>query len=159
MLTIRAYHVADAPALLALFRDTIRRINKKDYNPEQIRAWASDDIDPIRWAERFVGRFVVVAESAGILAGFSELEADGHLDRFYVSADHQGCGVGKAMLAELEAEAGRLNLKRLFTEASITARPFFEHHGYRVLQEQTVVVRDVAFINYRMEKMLSGAFA
>ncbi len=35
---------------LALFRDTIRQVNSRDYSPEQIRAWASDDIDPVAWA-------------------------------------------------------------------------------------------------------------
>ena len=38
---------------------------------------------------------VVVAEAGGKPIGFAELEADGHIDRFYVSADHQGIGVGR----------------------------------------------------------------
>ena len=33
---LRPYDPADAPALLALFRDTIRRVNSRDYNPDQI---------------------------------------------------------------------------------------------------------------------------
>jgi hypothetical protein len=53
--TLRPYRPADAPDLLALFRDTIRRVNSRDYSPPQIRAWASDDIDPVRWAEWFDG--------------------------------------------------------------------------------------------------------
>ena len=52
MVTLRAYKPDDAPVLLALFRDTIRRVNARDYAPDQIRAWASDDIDPDHWAIR-----------------------------------------------------------------------------------------------------------
>jgi N-acetylglutamate synthase-like GNAT family acetyltransferase len=35
-------------------------------------------------------------------------------------------------------DARGLGLGRIFTEASVTARPFFERHGFRVLREQTV---------------------
>jgi putative acetyltransferase len=56
-LHLRAYREEDAPALLALYRDTIRRVNARDYSPEQVRAWAPEDIDPGGWARRFAGRF------------------------------------------------------------------------------------------------------
>lgn len=156
MVTIRAYRPDDAPGLLDLFRDTIRRVNSRDYDPRQVRAWASDDIDPAAWAARFVGRYAIVAESAGRLAGFAELEPDGHLGRFYVSDDHQGLGVGTALLASLSAEALRTGVVRLFTEASITARPFFEARGFTVLAPQVVVHRGVEFVNYRMERRLDS---
>lgn len=81
MVTLRPYRPEDAPALLSLFRDTIRRVNSRDYSAEQIAAWASDDIDPARWACRFTGRFVPVAEEAGCPVGFAELEPNGHIDR------------------------------------------------------------------------------
>jgi putative acetyltransferase len=154
MVLLRPFRPDDAPVLLTLFRDTIRRVNCQDYSPDQIAAWASDDIDPDKWATRFAGRFVVVAEDAGRLAGFTDLEANGHIDRFYVSADHQGQGVGRAMLTEVVAEARRLGLVRLFVEASITARPFFESQGFAMVAPQVVVLRGVEFVNYRMERLL-----
>jgi putative acetyltransferase len=154
MVTLRPFRPDDAPVLLTLFRDTIRRVNCRDYSPEQIAAWASDEIDPAAWARRFTGRFVVVAEDAGRLAGFADLEANGHIDRVYVSADYQGQGVARALLAEVVAEARRLRLVRLFSEVSITARPFFESQGFVVLAPQAVVLRGVEFINYRMERVL-----
>jgi putative acetyltransferase len=155
MVTLRAYRPDDAPVLLALFRDTIRRVNSRDYNHDQIRAWASDDMDPISWAARFGGRFVAVAEAEGRPVGFADLEPDGHIDRFYVSADHQRRGVGRAMLAALVAEARRSGVARLFTEASITARPFFESQGFAVVTPQVVTCRGETFVNYRMERLLT----
>lgn len=156
MVTSRPYRPDDAAPLLALFRDTIRRVNARDYSPDQIRAWASDDIDPNDWAGRFAGRFVVVAEEEAQVAGFAELEAHGHIDRVYVSADHQGKGVGGALLEALVAEARRLGLTRLFVEASITARPFFEAKDFTVLTQQVVTLRGVEFVNYRMERLLTS---
>ena len=94
-------------------------------------------MNPAAWAARFEGRFAVVAEpdpeADGRPAGFADLEPDGHIDRFFVSADHQRRGVGRALLDALLAEARRLGLARVFTEASLTARPFFERHGFAVL--------------------------
>ena len=159
MASLRPFRPDDAPGLLMLFRDTIRRVNCRDYAPAQIAAWASDDIDPDAWAARFAGRFVVVAEDAGRLAGFADLEANGHIDRFFVSADHQGQGIGRALLAEVLAEARRLGIARLFVEASITARPFFESQGFATLAPQVVLCRGVEFINYRMERVLAQAGA
>ena len=150
-ITPRPYRSDDAPALLNLFRDTVRRVNSRDYSREQIAAWASDDIDPTAWAERFNGRYVVVAEADQQPVGFAELVPDGHIDRVYVSADWQSRGVGRQMLAALIAEAHRLQIPRLSVEASITARPFFERLGFIVLAKQFVTCRGVEFENYRME--------
>ena len=155
MVTLRTYRPDDAPALLTLFRDTIRRVNCRDYAPDQIRAWASDDIDPQVWAGRFAGRFVAVADEAGRAVGFADLEASGHIDRVYVSADHQGRGVARLLLSAVVGEAQRLGVARLFTEASITARRFFESQGFVVLTQQVVTLRGVEFVNYRMERVLT----
>ncbi|MBM3983402.1 MAG: GNAT family N-acetyltransferase [Planctomycetes bacterium] len=159
MVTLRPYRPDDGPALLALFRDTIRRVNSRDYSPVQIAAWASDDIDTAGWCGRFAGRFVPVAEDDDRTVGFAELEPNGHIDRVYVSADHQGRGIGRALLAALVAEARRAGIARLFTEASITARPFFETNGFAVLAPQVVTCRGVEFVNYRMERRLADPSA
>ena len=155
VVTLRTYRADDAPTLLALFRDTIRRVNSRDYSPAQVAAWASDDIDTVRWFGRFAGRFVPVAEEAGRPVGFAELEADGHIDRVYISADHQGRGIGRALLAAVVAEARRVAIARLFTEASITARPFFEAQGFVVRTPQVVTCCGAEFVNYRMARVLT----
>lgn len=154
-LHLRAFRDGDLPAVIELFRDTIRRVNVRDYTPEQVRAWAPDEIDPTKW-RTFAGRYAIVAESHDRLVGFADLETDGHLDRFFVHAETQGCGVGRAMLQKLLDEARRLALPRIFAEVSITARPFFERHGFVVLVEQSVEVRGQRLTNYRMERKLGS---
>lgn len=44
----------------------------------------------------------------------------------------------------------------VFTEASITARPFFERNGFEVIEAQDVELRGETFRNYRMAKALSA---
>ncbi len=96
-----------------------------------------------------------MAEEAGRPVGFAEFEADGHIDRVYVSADHRRRGIGRQLLGAVVAEARRVGLARLFTEASITARPFFEAQGFMMLAPQVVTCRGAAFVNYRMERVLA----
>ena len=98
---------------------------------------------------------MAVAEMAGQPVGFAELEASGHIDRVYVSADQQRCGIGRSLLSAVVSEAQRLDVARLFTEASITARPFFGSQGFVVLASQVVMRGGVEFVNYRMERVLT----
>ena len=89
---------------------------------------------------------------SGQLLGFADLEPDGHLDHLFVHKDHQRRGIGTLLLTAIEAIARREAIPVLRTEASLTARPFFEAHGFALLAEQTVRVRGVAFVNFRMAK-------
>jgi putative acetyltransferase len=65
-----------------------------------------------------------------------------------------GRGVGGGLYGAVERVARADGIRRIFTEASITARPFFERQGFRVVREQTVVRRGVAMTNFAMEKTL-----
>ena len=152
---IRLYVPADLDALIRLFRESVRRIAIRDYSLEQVTAWAPDAADRERWATRRGSRPTWVAEVDGEVAGFTDLEPDGHIDMMFVHPDHQGRGVAGALLRQVETEAARLGLDRLYTEASITARPFFERKGFHVVEQQTVTLRGQDLVNYRMEKRFS----
>ena len=152
---IRSYQPSDTAEIARLFHDTIHQINIRDYTPEQVEAWAPAEVDEARWAQTLGSRLTFVAVEGGRIVGFGELEADGHINRFYTHALHQGQGVGTALLGAIEDKARQLGLSRLFTEASITARPSFARRGFTVLREQEVVCRGVRFVNYRMEKTLA----
>ena len=119
---LRAFRIDDIPALFALFRGTVRRVNCRDYSAVQIAAWAPDEINETRWMT-LAERFAIVAVSDEQITGFADLEANGHIDRLFVHADCQGRGVGAALMRAIFKEAGRLGVQRLFAEVSITARP------------------------------------
>jgi putative acetyltransferase len=72
----------------------------------------------------------------------------------YCRKDAVRRGVGSRLYGAVEERARQWGLKRIFTEASITARPFFERHGFRIVRERTVVVRGVEMTNFAMEKSL-----
>jgi putative acetyltransferase len=151
---IRDYAAGDAPEITRLFYETVRSVNRADYSEEQVKAMAPGVPDPEEWHARMAGRLTLVAEEAGEVVGFAELEGDGHLDMLYLRGDAVGRGVGWRLYSEVEREARSLGLGRIFTEASITARPFFERQGFCVVREQTVSRRGVEMTRFAMEKLI-----
>ena len=155
-LGIRNYEAGDAPEIVRLFFETVRSVNRADYSEEQLQAWAPSVPDPHEWHSRMVGRWTLVAEENGEVVGFAELEGDGHLDMLYVRGDTVGKGVGRRLYEAVERKARSQGLDRIFTEASVTARPFFERRGFRVRREQTVLRRGTKLTNFVMRKDLTG---
>ena len=153
-ITIRPYESRDAADLASLFRDSVRSIAARDYTARQLQAWAPDVIDEEKFGQRCEKKMTWVAEVGGRIAGFSDLEPDGHVDMLYVHPDLQRRGVARALLHHVEEKARTMDLRRLHTEASVTAQPAFEAMGYRVIVPQTVTIRGESLMNYRMEKRL-----
>lgn len=85
--------------------------------------------------------------------GFSDLTEDGCLDMMFVHPEFQGLGIASHLLSRVEKEALNLGFTRIYTEASRTARPFFERRGFRVITRQTVEKRGQSLENFRMEKL------
>jgi len=154
MIEIRDYQDADSTALADIFTRAVRQIARRDYSPAQIAAWAPDAHDVAAFAARRSNRPTFVAEYKGQVAGFTDLDGEGRIDMFYVSPDFQRRGVGSAMLRFVTARAQTERCKRLYGEVSITARPVFERHGFKVLAYQTVETNGQSLGNYRMEKLL-----
>ena len=117
-------------------------------------AWAPDEIDARQWTHRFDNKAVWVADLDGTPVGFVDVARDGLIDMLYVHADHQGSGIASLLLRTVEASARTHGLLRLFTEASITARPFFEHRGFRVIATAAGDALGAGILNYRMDKAL-----
>lgn len=84
-----------------------------------------------------------------MIVGFGDIDDTGYLDRLYVHKDFQHKGVATVICDQLESMATNVTV-----HASITAKPFFEHRGYRTLQSQEVERRGVKMTNYLMQKAI-----
>ncbi len=127
----------------------------RDYSNNQVQAWAPDNIDFRDWAKTCSERFTYVADDRGAIAGFGELESNGHIDCFYCHKNYLRMGVGSKIYAAIEAKAEELGINRLYVEASITAKPFFLKKGFSIIRKQQVERRGETFVNYVMEKFLT----
>ena len=152
---VRPYAAADLEALITVFRNSVRIVARRDYTLEQVLAWAPDVIDPQGWPARLAASSTWVAALGDRALGVISLEWDGHLDMLFVDPDFQGRGVASTLLDRLESSAEARGLVRLFTEASITAKPFFERRRFRVIGAQTPIRRGQVLVNFRMERRLA----
>jgi len=91
----------------------------------------------------------VVVKERGII-GYSDIQSDGYIDHFYCHHELQGQGVGSTLFATLEKEARKNGILEMYSNVSITARPFFEAMGFSVEKKQFLQMRDQQLINYRM---------
>ena len=147
---IRRYEPEDLGQITALFYDTVHAVNAADYAPEQLDAWADGAPDLDRWNGSLLAHHSLVAvEGRDLIVGFGDIDGTGYLDRLYVHKDRQGLGIATALCDRLERA---VDAPVLTTHASITARPFFEGRGYRVLREQQVERHGVRMTNFVMEK-------
>ena len=153
-LQLRPFRIEDAEACLDLFHDCVPRVNSRDYTPVQIEAWASPSIDLETWRSQFNERFAYVVTENDRVVGFTDMTRDGHLDRLFVSADHQRCGIARRLVERLLSDAASRSIAEITTEASITAKPFFERMGFSVDREQSVECRGVWLTNFRMRRTL-----
>ncbi|AFY54778.1 sortase-like acyltransferase [Rivularia sp. PCC 7116] len=151
---IRLFDKKDAEQVANLFHQTVREVNINDYSINQVKAWAPDNIYFRDWVSVCSDKFTYVADDNGKIAGFGELEADGHIDCFYCHKNYQRMGVGKKIYYAIEAKARELKIHCLYTEASITAKPFFLSMGFLTVKKQQVIRRGESFTNYAMEKRI-----
>lgn len=145
---LRPYRTQDCPLLADLFYQTVHTVNARDYPEPQLDAWADGQIDLAAWDCSLSGHHTLVAELGGQIVGFADMADDGYLDRLYVHRDHQGQGIATALCDALEQAVP----EPYTTHASLTARPFFEQRGYRVVREQQVERKGILLTNFVMQK-------
>lgn len=151
----RDYQPDDVQALANIYFNTIHRVNIAHYTQEQVDAWAPQlSLETEGWAKKFSRTKPIVAVVGDAVVGFAEFELNGHIDCFYIHHDWIRKGVGTVLINEVFSRAKRQNTSRIFVEVSITAKPFFERQGFITLTEQTVLIRGVELINYKMEKKI-----
>lgn len=145
---IREYRSSDCEELAGLFYNTVHTVNAKDYTKEQLDVWATGQVDLEIWDRSLQEHFSIVAVEGDTIVGFGDMDQTGYLDRLYVHSEYQGKGIATAICDRLEAAVQG----NVVTHASITARPFFEQRGYKVVKEQQVERQGIFLTNFVMIK-------
>ncbi len=152
---IRPMTVQDIPECQALFRSTVLTVNSKDYTKEEVSDWASCGDSIEHWEELFsMHNYIAALDREGHIIGFSSMNTDGYLHSMFVHKDWQRKGVATFLLSEVEKMARGYGMRKVSVEVSITALPFFEKCGYKVLKEQKAKANRLWLTNYVMEKTL-----
>lgn len=153
---IRSYRSKDAPALCAVFFDSIRTTGLRNYTEAQVKAWAPEMPNPADFEARVNdGRMILVAvDDDDIPIAYGELEPDGHIDHLYCRSSATGMGIASALYDQMKKKACDLGMTRLRVEASEAARRLFLKKGFTEVKRQELLLRGVALHNYLMEKYL-----
>jgi putative acetyltransferase len=151
-LNLRTATLSDLPELQELFVNTIKNTCKQDYNEAQIKAWVSGIKKKDRWEVMIERQFVIIAEKEGEIIGFGSLDGGDYLDFLYVHHDYIGRGIATTIFIELQKKSNRLGHLLMRSDVSITARPFFEKMGFKVVRKNVNIIDGVEIINYHMSQ-------
>lgn len=145
---IRDYQPSDCKEITELFYNTVHTVNAKDYTKEQLDVWATGQVDLEKWNQSLQEHYSIVAIENEVIVGFGDIDKTGYLDRLFVHADYQGKAIATGICNQLEQTIQG----NITTHSSITAKPFFEKRGYRVIKEQQVERQGIFLANFIMEK-------
>lgn len=152
---IRDAVVADALSIREVHQRSVRELCSRDYRPEEIEAWVGPRVAADSgMVMEGSGEYKVVAESGSEIVGFGSVLGQ-EIVAVYVHPGWGGRGIGGLILGELERHAEKQGARRLHLDSSVTARTFYEGHGYEALEEvfHELATR-VAIRAIRMEKSL-----
>jgi GNAT superfamily N-acetyltransferase len=129
--TIRVATAVEIGAIAHLIERAVRISNAPDYEPAAIERIVAN-FTPERIGQKMTQRDVFVGLKVGVLVGTVSLGGD-KLHSLFVDPSWQGKGIGRRLVDHLEAHAAALGVAVLRVSSSLTARPFYEKLGYRLL--------------------------
>jgi GNAT superfamily N-acetyltransferase len=149
LVVIRIFEPADAEAVSALIRRTMRESNSRDYQLARLQPLI-DYFSPEKVQRLSQERVCLVAEANGQLIGTAALEG-AELATFFVLPEYQGQGIGTQLLAAIEQHALMQGITHITVESSLTGAAFYAKMGYL----RTGVEREgTAGVQIGMEKQL-----
>lgn len=90
-------------------------------------------------------------EVVGYTCLIKDPDRTAHLRQVCVRPDMQGTGIGRALMAEAEAEAQQLGLSQMWLNARVSAEPFYHRCGWKSVGGQFPHGR-TGVLHVRMEK-------
>ena len=150
---IRTATGGDAGAISALIRRNADAMLAEEYSAAQLAAWKRYNT-PARLRERLKSRTTFGAYRCGRLSGTMALDG-AELVGFYVSPSRRGQGIGKLLLARLEAYAISQGIQSQSLTSSPSATTSYLQHGWKtrrsvalsilgVDSEETLMTRTLA---------------
>lgn len=158
-MNIEKFQPCQADAVSKLIRRNLLEINSKDY-PSEFITFLVDHFSPAQIVENAQVQHLFVALEddrvigTGGLANFGSAEQPSFYGvAVFVEPERQGEGIGRRLMAAVEAEAAKIGAQKLTVRAAIGARTFYERLGYRFPDGREK--RDEKG-NYILEKRLEG---
>lgn len=153
--SLRPYLPVDASQCAEIFRAAIQISASDDYGDDQLDAWAARADDAEAFGARLASALTLIALIDGETVGFANLRNKNELDMLYVDPRFGRRGVGSALIDALTRLAAARGAEIVTSEASDTARPLFERHGFVAQRRNLVQIDDQWLANTTMMKRLA----
>ncbi len=152
MIKIRKFKLSDAVSLARLHRGTIRLINKKDYSKREIAVWSGrTSAKRFRNLAKLNARYVALRNDK--IVGFGDYK-NNEIMGLYIHKNFIGRGIGTRLLIKMEREIYANGWKTLKCTATVTARPFYEKNGFRMIKKTIHKIGDQKLVVFEMRKRL-----
>lgn len=154
---IRIFQHGDHAAIAEIFSRAVHESASEVYSREQCLAWSDLAPNSEHWKRRCELKRPFVFIKDAVIAGFLELDPDGHIDCAYVHPDHRRQGVVSALVKHAIETCFAFGIDRVHVEASLCARPMFEKIGFKTLSTNLVNIQGVELLNFKMERLKTAA--
>lgn len=122
--TLRPYRPSDEDAAIALWLKTWREAYPSIDFAARVPWWRE------RWLNELVpNAAIIVAEEAGMLAGFVTIDTQAYLDQLVVAPEHWGSKLADALVAEAK-RLSPASITLLVNDDNIRAIRFYERNGF-----------------------------
>ena len=136
MIEISLFQESQAEDVSKLIQRNLKEVNSKDY-PEEFIKLLMKDFTPARMIERAKKQFIYVARDNKKIVGTGALENQGNVDNpayycvaMFVLPEYHGQGIGRRLLAVVEAKAIEIGAEKLILRSAIGAPGFYLKMGY-----------------------------
>jgi len=132
---VRESALADAAAAAAVVRRSIKELCHEDHRGQAsiLEPWLENKTagSVAAWINSPDKFCTTATVESGEVVGFGMLSREGEVVLLYVSPTWVGRGVGHGLLDSMESAARDWGLAELFLDSTLTAKDFYERHGYR----------------------------
>jgi GNAT superfamily N-acetyltransferase len=129
MLTIRKASRGDVPDAWDIRKTSVHAACAGYYPEASLSAWV-DGAPTDKWANVVERDFYVAVDEGLVVATGMLTVAIGQVDAIFIRPSHMGRGIGREMLALLEALARDHGLASMRLDATLNAAPFYRHCGW-----------------------------
>ena len=98
---VREFRIGEKMELQAVFYSAVHKLASQDYTAEQINAWAPGAINKDRWIQKMRNICPLVVEDKSQIIAYADIQMNGYIDHFFVSAPHARRGVGTILMKHI----------------------------------------------------------
>lgn len=149
---VRRFEPDDAEKISHLIVQNLQQVLIQDYPHEAIEV-LMPFFTPEKLIEDSRQQFVLVGIVGHNLVGVASLDHD-RVRNVFVDITRQRQGIGKKLMAAIEAYAQAQQLKKIYLMAATSARGFYEKLGYKIVKHIDRDLNGIPILEIQMEKVL-----